>query len=58
MAGSFLSLLAADPLIGRQSGDARTYFVFAFAALGAIAGGLVAVALLGKLAGQTLWRRP
>jgi hypothetical protein len=56
--GSTLSLLAADPLIGRQSGDSRTYYVFAFVSLGAIAGGIVAVFLLGRLAGYSLWRRP
>src|SRR4051812_34696502 len=56
--GSLFSLMAADPLIGRQAGDVRTYYVFLFVSLGAIAGGLVAVFLLGKLAGYSLWRRP
>jgi len=56
--GSIFSLMAAEPLIGRQAGDARTYFVFLFVSLGAIAGGLLAVFLLGKLAGYSLWRRP
>ena len=56
--GSVSSLMAADPLVGRQVGDARTYYVVAFITLGAIAGGLLAVFLLGKLAGYSLWRRP
>jgi hypothetical protein len=56
--GSVLSLMAAIPLIPREVGDARTYYVFAFVALGAIGGGLITVSLLGKLAGYSLWRRP
>jgi hypothetical protein len=56
--GSVLSLTAAIPLIPRETGDVRTYFVFAFVSLGAIAGGVIAVFLLGKLAGYSLWRRP
>ena len=56
--GGVLSLTAADPLIGRQLGDERTYFMFGFTVLGAIFGGVLAVFLLGKLAGYSLWRRP
>jgi hypothetical protein len=58
MLGALLSLLAAMPLIRRTWGDAQTYYTFAFAGLGAIAGGVLAVHLLGKLAGHSLWRRP
>ena len=58
MLGSLLSLYAAIPLIGRSWGDSETYYTFAFAALGAIAGGVLAVHFLGKLAGRSLWRRP
>jgi hypothetical protein len=57
MLGSWVSLLAAQPLFAAQSGDARTYYMFGFAALGAIAGGLIAVFLLSKIAGPSLWRR-
>ncbi len=57
MIGSGLSLLAATPLFDHRSGDTQTYLTFTFAALGAIAGGLIAVQLLGKLAGRSLWRR-
>jgi hypothetical protein len=56
--GSALSLAAAIPLIPREVGDARSYWIFAFCALGAIAGGVLAVFGLGKLSGQSLWRRP
>jgi hypothetical protein len=55
---SFFCLMAAEPLIGRQLGDARSWFVFAFCSLGAIGGGLLAVFLLSRLAGESLWRRP
>ena len=56
--GSVLSLMAAIPLIPREVGDARTLYVFAFVSLGAIGGGVIAVFLLSKLAGYSLWRRP
>ena len=56
--GSVLSLMAAVPLIPREVGDARGYYIFAFVSLGAIAGGIVTVFLLGKVAGYSLWRRP
>jgi hypothetical protein len=56
--GSALSLAAAIPLIPREVGDARSYWIFAFCSLGAIAGGVLAVFVLGKLSGQSLWRRP
>ena len=55
--GSVLSLMVADPLIPREVGDARTYYMFAFISLGAIGGGVIAVFLLSKLAGYSLWRR-
>lgn len=58
MLGALLSLLAAIPLIGRSWGNSSTYYTFAFAGLGAIGGGVLAVHLLGKLAGRSLWRRP
>ena len=57
MLGSFFSLMAAEPVLGRHSGDAETLYTFAFCSLGAIAGGVLAVYLLGKLAGESLWRR-
>jgi hypothetical protein len=57
MIGAVLSLYAAAPLFRHRSGDPQTYLTFTFAALGAIAGGLIAVQLLGKLAGRSLWRR-
>jgi hypothetical protein len=58
MLGSLLSLYAAIPLISRTWSDAGKYYTFAFAALGAVGGGVLAVHLLGKLAGRSLWRRP
>jgi hypothetical protein len=56
--GTFFSLMAAEPLLGRHVGDARTWYTFAFCSLGAVAGGVLAVYLLGRLAGESLWRRP
>jgi hypothetical protein len=56
--GSFFSLMAAEPLLGRHVGDTGTLYTFLFCSLGAIAGGVLAVYLLGKLAGESLWRRP
>ncbi|HET9864108.1 MAG TPA: hypothetical protein VFP37_11735 [Steroidobacteraceae bacterium] len=57
--GAALSLAAAVPLIPREvGGDAHDYYVFAFVSLGAVGGGVLAAFLLGKLSGQSLWRRP
>jgi hypothetical protein len=55
--GALLCLAAAGPLFRHRGDDVQTYLTFAFAALGATAGGLIVVQLLGKLAGRSLWRR-
>jgi hypothetical protein len=58
MTGAWLSLIAASPLFMERLGDTRTWLIFAFATLGAIAGGVIAVHLVGRIAGRSLWRRP
>jgi hypothetical protein len=57
MLGAWVSLLAARPLFNTQFGDARTYYIFGFAALGTIAGGLIVAWLFSRFAGPTMWRR-
>ena len=58
MVGFFLGLLGGGPLLGRHSSQTpELIYLFTFAALAAIAGGLIAVWLLGKLAGRSLWQR-
>lgn len=59
LSGFFLGLLAGGRIFGHHQGDsAGMLYLYAFASLAAIAGGLLCVFLLGKLGGRSLWRRP
>jgi hypothetical protein len=58
MAGFFAGLLAGSPLFGPFGGDdTKLIWLFSFASFMAIAGGVIAAWLLGKLGGQSPWRR-
>lgn len=58
MGGFLAGLLAGDPIFGPFGGDGtKLFWLILFASLAAIGGGVLAVFLLGKLSGQSLWRR-
>lgn len=48
---------AAHPLFPGRLGELDKIYVLTFASLAAIAGGVSAVWLLGRLSGHSLWRR-
>jgi len=57
MVGLFLGLLLGTPLILPHHEDANLPYLALFAGLAGIAGGVLAVYLLGRLTGHSLWRR-
>jgi Zn-dependent protease with chaperone function len=58
LAGFAAGLLAGNPIFRPHSEDLpQSMYLFVFAGLAGVAGGLIAVWLLGKISGQSLWRR-
>ncbi len=57
MAGFFAGLMLAGTLIERQTSDQWAVYHFAFAGAASVAGGVLAVFLLGKIAKYPPWRR-
>jgi hypothetical protein len=57
MIGLLLGLVSGNPLIRPHGEESGLPYLALFAGLAGIAGGLLAVYVLGRLAGQSLWRR-
>jgi len=57
MVGLFLGLVFGNPLLRPHGEDSAIPYLALFSGLAGIAGGVLAVYLLGRLAGHSLWRR-
>ena len=58
LAGFAAGLLAGNPIFRPHSEDLpQSVYLFSFAGLAGVAGGVLAVWLLGRISGQSLWRR-